>query len=77
VNPCTLDWGIFGWSKQNSNDACSFSWKPVTVFKALKFSNEEMVQLQRKKKGKMPTTLLVWQESWGVQFSFCGMTLSR
>ncbi len=49
----------------------------MTVFKALKFSNEEMVQLQRKKKGKMPTTLLVWHESWGVQFSFCGMTLSR
>jgi hypothetical protein len=45
-----LDWGIFWWSKHDSNDACSGSWELLIVYGPLKFFHEEMVQLQRRKK---------------------------
>jgi hypothetical protein len=45
-----LDWGIFGWSKHDSNNACSGSWELLIVYGPLKFFHEEMVQLQRRKK---------------------------
>jgi hypothetical protein len=63
-------WGIFGWSKHDSNHSCSGSWELLIVYGPLKFFHEEMVQFQRRKK-KMGCLILLLLKKGTFVHSIC------